>query len=99
MVGGDIYTTEEEALARAEELGCSGFHTMENDEGETLYMPCSSHDDYESSTGDSEEVELSANDLVKNPDSHPFNPSGLEGRNEGRQMQEGKEGNGLSHAG
>ncbi|MBP04759.1 MAG: hypothetical protein CMA72_08270 [Euryarchaeota archaeon] len=72
MVGVDIYTTEEEALARAEELGCSGFHTMENDEGETLYMPCSSHDDYESSTGDSEEVELSANDLVKNPDSHPL---------------------------
>lgn len=72
MVGVDIYTTEEEASARAEEIGCSGFHTMENDEGEILYMPCSTHDDYESSTGDSEEVELSANDLVKNPDEPPL---------------------------
>lgn len=77
MVGVDVYTTEEEAVSRAEELGCSGFHTMEDDEGNTLYMPCNTHEDYESSTGDSEEVELSANDLVKNPDSHPFDSTEL----------------------
>ena len=49
MVGTDIYTTMEEAEARAEELGCKGSHSMEGPEGETLYMPCNTHEEYEDS--------------------------------------------------
>ena len=70
QVGTDIFTTEEEALARAEELGCSGSHSMVNDEGQTLYMPCSSHDDYESSTGDEPQENTLSTDSVKNPLTH-----------------------------
>jgi len=47
---GDKYTTEQEALDRAEEIGCSGTHTMDED-GQTIYMPCSTHSEYEELTG------------------------------------------------
>ena len=47
QVGADIYTTQEEAEARAEEIGCSGSHSMEDDDGRTLFMPCADHDAYE----------------------------------------------------
>ena len=47
----DVFTTEEEAEARAEEIGCSGTHTHDED-GNTVYMPCSSHADYTRLTGD-----------------------------------------------
>ncbi len=49
-VGVDQYTTEDEAMARADALGCDGTHTMEID-GETVFMPCSTHAAYESVTG------------------------------------------------
>lgn len=45
-VGEDAYTTEEEAVARAEEIGCTGTHSMDED-GNTIYMPCSTHAEYE----------------------------------------------------
>ena len=41
----DTYTTREEAEDRAEQIGCTGTHTHEED-GRTVYMPCTSHDDY-----------------------------------------------------
>ena len=41
----DTYTTEEEALDRADEIGCVGTHTHEEN-GQTVYMPCESHDEY-----------------------------------------------------
>ena len=47
----DVFTTEEEAQERAEELGCSGIHEHETDDG-TVFMPCSSHADYERITGE-----------------------------------------------
>ena len=47
-VATDIYTSEAEAESRADELGCSGTHSMEYN-GETVYMPCSSHDSYNES--------------------------------------------------
>jgi len=47
----DIFTTEEEARERANELGCDGFHSHPTDDG-IIYMPCSSHMDYERITGD-----------------------------------------------
>ena len=42
----DAYTTQQEAEARARELGGSGFHTHEYD-GETIYMPFETHEEYE----------------------------------------------------
>lgn len=51
-LGGDKYTTESEALARAEQIGCEGTHEMDEN-GETIYMPCSTHAEYESATGTS----------------------------------------------
>ena len=44
----DKFTTIAEAEARAEALGCSGYHEMEGESGRVYYMPCSSHDLYES---------------------------------------------------
>ena len=52
----DIFTTQEEAENRAKELGCSGFHTMEQDVT-TYYMPCSSHDKYEELVEDNDSGE------------------------------------------
>ena len=42
----DIYTTEEEAVARGREIGCVGSHSMTED-GRTIYMPCDTHEEYE----------------------------------------------------
>jgi len=49
-VAEDVYTTEEEAADRAEQLGCEGTHSMTLD-GDTVYMPCSTHGRYEEITG------------------------------------------------
>jgi hypothetical protein len=46
MVGNDVFTTQEEAEARAEMIGCEGSHSMDKD-GNTVYMPCSTHERYE----------------------------------------------------
>ena len=54
MVGTDQYTTEQEALDRAEALGCDGSHQM-TVEGETIYMPCSTHGEYERVTSETTE--------------------------------------------
>ena len=51
----DVFTTESEAEARAEEIGCAGTHSHETDDG-TIFMPCASHADYERLTGDSLET-------------------------------------------
>lgn len=45
-LGNDTYTTEAEAEAKAEAIGCSGTHSMEQD-GQTVYMPCSTHEEYQ----------------------------------------------------
>ena len=42
--GTPVFSTKAEAEAEAEKMGCSGYHTHEF-EGETVYMPCSSHGD------------------------------------------------------
>src|SRR6056297_1138584 len=49
-LAGDKFTTEAEALERAEEIGCEGTHEMDED-GQTIYMPCSTHGRYEELTG------------------------------------------------
>ena len=42
----DTFTTEQEALDRAEALGCSGIHQHQGENG-TIYMPCRTHDEYD----------------------------------------------------
>lgn len=41
----DVFTTEEEANARAERIGCVGSHSHDED-GRTIYMPCKTHEEY-----------------------------------------------------
>jgi len=50
----DYFTTIEEAQARAEQLGGSGYHELEV-EGETVYMPFDSHADYEAAIAESKD--------------------------------------------
>ena len=71
----DVYTTQEEAEARAEELGGSGFHQHEFD-GEVVYMPFETHEEYEAALKDwhdEEEKQVSAaveKGLQKKVDDH-----------------------------
>ena len=51
--GMPIVATPEEAEEIAEEIGCMGHHTHEDEDGNMVYMPCSLHPDY-----DDEEYEL-----------------------------------------
>ncbi len=53
MVGKDEYTTLEEAEVRAEELGCNGTHQHDKD-GNVIYMPCSTHAEYEQRVSESD---------------------------------------------
>jgi HK97 family phage prohead protease len=50
----DKFTTEQEALDRADEIGCEGTHTIDED-GQTVYMPCSTHAVYDSLVNNSDE--------------------------------------------
>ena len=42
----DVFDNEEEAIKRAEELGCEGSHIHDMD-GKEVFMPCSTHEAYE----------------------------------------------------
>jgi uncharacterized protein len=53
VAGVDKFTTEAEALARAEQIGCEGTHSMDED-GQTIYMPCSTHAIYDALTSEDE---------------------------------------------
>lgn len=44
----ETYTSQEEAEARAVQLGGSGFHTHVREDGVTIYMPFNTHAEYES---------------------------------------------------
>lgn len=44
--GKDKFTTKAGALAKAKQLGCEGTHSMDED-GQTIYMPCSTHAAYD----------------------------------------------------
>lgn len=46
----DVFSTQQEAEDRAKEIGCSGFHSHEED-GKTVFMPCASHDAYIATEG------------------------------------------------
>tara|TARA_R100001440_G_scaffold36955_2_gene56154 strand:+ start:16147 stop:18483 length:2337 start_codon:yes stop_codon:yes gene_type:complete len=47
----DVFTSQEEAEDRAEEIGCEGFHTHD-EEGNIVYMPCRTHEEYTRLTGE-----------------------------------------------
>ena len=55
MLDEDAFDNEEEAEERAEEIGCVGTHTMDKD-GKTIYMPCSTHAEYENLLEDEEKA-------------------------------------------
>jgi HK97 family phage prohead protease len=50
MIAPDVFTTQQEAADRADEIGCEGTHSMDQD-GNTVYMPCSTHEAYMDATG------------------------------------------------
>ena len=54
----DVFTTEEEAEERSEEIGCIGYHSMTED-GKTIYMPCETHEEYNSLAGSKQMKALS----------------------------------------
>ncbi len=43
---GDMYKTQEEAKKAADRMGLKGVHTHKGEDGSTMYMPGSSHEDY-----------------------------------------------------
>lgn len=46
----DVFTTEDEAQERAEEIGCTGTHSH-NEEGKEVFMPCATHEELIDLTG------------------------------------------------
>jgi len=42
----DQFDNQEDARAKAKEIGCVGTHSMDKD-GKTIYMPCNTHESYE----------------------------------------------------
>ena len=61
----DVYETAEEAAERAEEMGCSGFHMHETEEGQTVFMPCSQMEDYTELTGLEHEKAIASPETVE----------------------------------
>jgi HK97 family phage portal protein len=47
----DVFSTPQEAEERAKEIGCVGIH-MHDEDGQTIYMPCKTHEEYEALTSD-----------------------------------------------
>ena len=47
----DVFTSQEEAEDRAEEIGCEGFHTH-NEDGQVIYSSCRTHEEYSRLTGE-----------------------------------------------
>ena len=51
----ETYTSAEEADARARQLGGSGFHSHRQEDGSIIYMPFTTHQQYESALGFTED--------------------------------------------
>jgi Protein of unknown function. len=64
--GVDKFTTEAEALDRADELGCEGAHSMDED-GQVIYMPCSTHAAYDAIAGGDSDYQRDMDDLPSEP--------------------------------
>ncbi len=66
-VGVDKYTTEEEAVARADAIGCSGFHIHDED-GKEVFMPCESHEEWLKTQSEESEQEEPADSAPEQPE-------------------------------
>jgi len=55
-VAPEVFSTVEEAEARAKEIGCEGSHEYEVN-GQIVYMPCKTHEDFEAAMGEDEDEE------------------------------------------
>ena len=53
-VAKDMFDNPGEATNRAKELGCKGIHTLDRN-GETIFMPCETHGEYEQKMGGNKE--------------------------------------------
>lgn len=51
MIRKDVFDNPGEAAERAKEIGCEGIHNH-NENGDTVFMPCESHDEYKQKTGE-----------------------------------------------
>lgn len=62
----EIYSTSEEAEARAIELGGSGFHSHTEEDGGIIYMPFKTHPEYEAAIGfESDEFKTEMRDKIR----------------------------------
>jgi len=62
----DKFATEEEALDRADEIGCEGTHTIDEN-GETVYMPCSTHAVYDALVNETDDDDEDLEDEERAP--------------------------------
>ena len=62
----DVFSTEAEAEARANQIGCIGTHSHNTEQG-IVYMPCESHDDYERFTTGEDETSKAEADVDTTP--------------------------------
>jgi HK97 family phage portal protein len=62
----DVFTTEDEALERAKEIGCVGSHSHTED-GKVIYMPCNTHSEYNAATNDDGDRSKAESDVDTKP--------------------------------
>ena len=62
----DVFSTEAEAEARANQIGCIGTHSHNTEQG-IVYMPCESHDDYVRFTTGEDETSKAEADVDTTP--------------------------------
>ena len=82
----DIFTTASQATQRAEQLGCSGIHSHDEN-GNAIYMPCASHDDYIAIIG--QDVKDDKQEIIQKQDSYTNYPQGA--TNNAKRMLEWRE--------
>ncbi len=73
----DVFTTEEEAVARAEEIGCVGSHSHDED-GNIIFMPCNSHADYVEATGRDVSYQKPSRNIMDEEEDEKAEPQFLE---------------------
>ena len=66
MLEEDVFDNEEEAEARANVICCEGAHAIDKD-GQTVYMPCSTHAEYDELVGEKalDDLDLKATEGMK----------------------------------
>ena len=82
----DVFTTEEEAQKRANDLGCNGSHSHNTEDG-IIYMPCRTHEEYINLTG--EDVKDDKQKVIQKKDSYTNYPQGA--TNNAKRMLEWRE--------